>query len=195
MAATALVWSLTAFAAPQTWRFDPVHSQVWFSASHQDFSHPQGRLRIKEGWFRFDEGDWSAGRVDVVIDLTSLDLGDAKWNRAVMSRRFLDTERWPTAHFVSRSVERSDDRHGVIHGVLALHGATRAVDVGFTLNRIGKDPYSFGRKAGFSATAILHRSDFGMDRYKEVVGEDIILRFEIEGLPDREAAPTRDGEP
>jgi polyisoprenoid-binding protein YceI len=183
-----LAWPVFAFAAPETWRFDPVHSQVWFSTRHQDFSHPQGRLRIKDGWFQFDEKDWGTARVDVAIDLASLDLGDAKWNETVKSGQFLDVARWPIAHFVGRRVERIDATHGVIHGDLALHGTTRPVDVAFTLNRIGNDPYAFTRKAGFSASATLQRFDFGIKRYGEVVGKTIDLRFEIEGIGDGDVA-------
>lgn len=181
-------------AAAQTWRFDPVHSQVWFSAGHQGFSHPQGRVRIKDGWFRFDPKDWSSAQVDVVFDLASVDLGDAKWNKAVRASALLDVEHHPTARYASRSVERIDDRHGVIHGELELRGRRRPVDVAFTLNRIGKDPYAFGRKAGFSASASLSRANFGMTRYEDVIGATITLRFEIEGIADRDAATPATGE-
>lgn len=189
--ACAIGWTAqAAHAAPETWRFDPVHSQVWFSVDHQHFSHPLGRLRIKDGWFQFDDKNWSASRVDVVIDLTSIDLGDAKWNATVQSSQFLDTARWPSAHFVSRSIERTDANHGAIHGDLTLHGETRPVEVAFTLNQVATDPYAFRRKAGFSATATLHRSAFDMKRYAGVVGEDIQLRIEIEGIRDHDAIPS-----
>lgn len=181
-------------AAQETWRFDPVHTQVWFSGDHQKFSHPLGRLRIKDGWFQFDAKDWSTGRVDVVIDLAAADMGDTKWSDTVKSGQFLDTARWPTAHFVSRSIEQKDATHGVIHGELAFHGESKPVDVAFTLNRIGNDPYAFKQKAGFSATATLHRFDFGMTRYKEVVGDDIELRLEIEGIRDSNAATPKPGD-
>jgi polyisoprenoid-binding protein YceI len=82
----------------------------------------------------------------------------------------------------------------VVHGDLVFHGATRPVDVAFTLNRIGNDPYAFRQKAGFSATTTLHRFDFGMTRYKDVVGDDIELRLEIEGIRDANAAKTGSGE-
>jgi polyisoprenoid-binding protein YceI len=180
-------------AAAETFRFDPVHSQVWFSAGHQGFSNPQGRLRIKQGWFRFDPKDWASAQVDVVFDLASADLGDPKWNKAVQAAALLDVGQYPTARFASRSVERIDDRRGVIHGELDLRGRRLPVDVAFTLNRIGNDPYAFGRKAGFSASASLSRSDFGMTRYEDVVGQTITLRFEIEGIADRDAADSRTG--
>ncbi len=192
VACAILCGAASAHAAPETWRFDPVHSQIWFSADHEHFSRPLGRLRIKDGWFQFDDKDWSASHVDVVIDLTSADMGDAKWSATVKSGQLLDTERWASAHFVSRSVEQKDAKDGVIHGDLTFHGETKPVDVAFTLNRIGTDPYIFRQKAGFSATATLHRSEFGMQRYADVVGEDIQLRFEIEGIRDRDAAnPTQ----
>jgi polyisoprenoid-binding protein YceI len=76
----------------------------------------------------------------------------------------------------------------VIHGDLTLHGVTQPIDVAFTLNRIGNDPYAFRHKAGFSASATLQRADFGMPRYNEVVGKTIDLRFEIEGIRDGDAA-------
>ena len=193
-ALAALTAALPAHAAAENWRFDPVHSQVWFSAEHQGFSHPQGRLRIKDGWFRFDPKDWGSAQVDVVIDLASADLGDAKWNKAVRAGALLGVERHPTARYVSHSVERIDDRRGVIHGELDLHGRRRPVDVAFTLNRIGKDPYAFARKAGFSASASLTRADFGMTRYEDVIGPTITLRFEIEGIADRDAATRPTGE-
>ena len=177
-----------ATAAPETWRFDPVHSQLVFSVGHQKFSSALGRLHVKEGWFRFDENDWSTARVDVTVDLASVDLGDAKWNDAARSGALLDTARWPTARYTSRSVERIDATHGLIHGDLSFRGETKPLDVAFTLNRVANDPYLFKRKAGFSATATLTRQDFGMTRYADVVGATVALRIEIEGIRDGDAA-------
>ena len=76
----------------------------------------------------------------------------------------------------------------MIHGDLTLHGVTKPVDVEFTLNRVGNNPYRFKQKAGFSATATIKRADFGITRYADVIGENIALRFEIEGLRDGAAA-------
>jgi polyisoprenoid-binding protein YceI len=182
-------------AAPETYRFDPVHSQVWFAADHQRFSTPQGRLRIKEGWFQFDPKDWTSARIDVVIDLASVDLGDAKWNAMVTSGQFLDAARWPSARYVSRAVEARDATHAIVHGELDFRGVKKPVDLSVTLNRVGNDPYLFKQKAGFSASATLDRLAFGMERYKEVVAATVELHFEIEGIRDRDAATDKPGEP
>ena len=191
-AVLALASAMPAGAAPDTYRFDLVHTQILFTADHQRFSRPQGRLHVKEGWFQFDPEDWSSARVDVVVDLASLDLGDAKWNDTAISGQLLDVARWPTARYTSRSVERKDATHGVIHGDLTFHGQTRALDLAFTLNHVGNDPYAFKQKAGFSATATLPRFEFGITRYKDVIGAEVELRIEVEGLRDRAAAPKKD---
>jgi len=176
-----------AHAAPETWRFDPLHSRIGFAADHQGFARALGHLRIKDGWFRFDPEDWSTASVDVTVDLASLDLGDASWNRAVLAGAWLDANRPPVARYASRRVEARGATHGVIHGELTLRGVTRPVTVEFTLNRIAHDRYALARKAGFSARAVLRRSEFGMDRFAEAVGEEVELRIEIEGVRERTA--------
>ena len=175
-------------AEPVVYRFDPPHSQIFFSADHQKFSHPVGRLKVKDGWFQLDEKDFSTARVDVEIDMKSADMGDDKWNETIRGGQLLDVEKYPTARYTSKSVEKKGDNNGVIHGDLTLHGTTKPVDVEFTLNRVGNDPYRFRQKAGFSAKATIRRADFGITRYTEVIGENIELRFEIEGLRDGGAA-------
>jgi polyisoprenoid-binding protein YceI len=182
--ALAIAWSLDARAAPETYRFDPVHSQVWFSVSHENLSHPLGRLRIKDGWFQFDPDDIASAKVYVEIDLASVDMGDQKWNDTIKSGQFFDTGRFATARYTSTGVTPKDRTSGTIHGDLALHGVTKPVDVEFRFNRAGNDPYTFKRKAGFSATAKLSRNDFDMKRFQDVVGQEVALTIEIEGIRD-----------
>ena len=201
LASAGIAFAVAVFGSPRVaradadvYRFDPVHSQVWFTADHQRFSKPQGRLRVKDGWFRFDPKDWTSAHVDVAVDLAGVDLGDPKWNAMVASGQFLDTKRWPTARYVSTTIEPRDATHARVHGELDFRGVKKPLDLDVTLNRVGTDPYAFRQKAGFSATATLDRFAFGMDRYKDVVAAAIELRLEIEGVRDRNAAD-KSGDP
>lgn len=171
----------------QTYRLDPVHTQIVFFADHLGLSKGIGRLKIDQGWFRFDPDDWGRSRVDLTIDLASLDMGDPKWNDAVRSAQFLDIARWPKARFTSDSVEHTADDTGIIRGHLQLRDIRQPLDLHITFNRIRNDPYSFRTKAGFSATARISRFDFGMQRYRDVVGESVELRIEVEGIRDPKA--------
>jgi polyisoprenoid-binding protein YceI len=174
-------------ATASEYRFDTVHTQILFSVSHLGFSHPSGRLHVKSGFIHFDDGDWPASKVDVVIDAASVDMGDAAWNAKVRSWELLDTDKHATAQFVSTAVEKTGEHSGVVHGKLSLLGVTRPLDLAITFNRAGVDAYSLKYTAGFSATATLQRSDFGMKKYLPDVGDKIEIRIEAEGLRDRDA--------
>ena len=187
LAAAAIALPALTCAASRDFRFDLVHTQVLVSASHLGYSHPLGRLHVKSGWFRFDADDWTQAKVDVSIDAASIDMGDAKWNETLRSRDFLASEHYPTARYVSTRVEKTGANQGTVHGTLTLLGATRPLDLQITFNRAGADPYTFKWTAGFSATAQLHRSDFGMKKFLPDIGDVVTIHIETEGLSDGDA--------
>ena len=84
------------------------------------------------------------------------------------------------ARFVGSRVEKTGERNGIVHGELALHGKTRPLDLAITLNKVGNDPYTFKHTAGFSATATLRRSAFGMDKLLSAVGDEVQLDIAVE---------------
>ncbi len=176
-----------AAAHPLDYSIDSVHSQVLFSADHDGYSNPVGRLAIACGWLRFDPDDWSASKVVADIDLASADLGDRSWNDAVTGRNFLDAAKFPLAHFESTSVRKTGEQAGTLEGDLTLHGVTLPVSVEFTVNRVGATLFGFETIAGFSGHAKLDRTKFGMTAFPKAVGTDVTLRFEIEARLDRSA--------
>lgn len=184
--ALALV-ACAAVAHPLDYRIDTVHSQVLFSADHDGYSKPVGRLAIARGWLRFDPDDWSASKVVADIDLASADLGDKGWNAAVMGRNFLDAAKFPAAHFESVAVTRTGEHTGMLDGKLTLHGVTLPVKVDFTVNRVGATLFGFETIAGFSGSAQLDRMQFGMSAFPKAIGTDVTIRLEIEAKLDRTA--------
>lgn len=184
-----------AHAASDSWRYDTVHSQILFSVSHNGYSRPFGRLHIARGWLRFDPDDWSTAATELDIDLASVDMGDAEWNRAVCAPALLDCARHPHAHFRSTSVERTDEQHGVLHGQLTLRGVTVPLDLPFTFNRAARTIYAAHRIAGFSATASLDRNDYGITANPGSIGANVTLWLELEAISDRSAVPSTKEQP
>jgi polyisoprenoid-binding protein YceI len=176
-----------AAAHPLDYRIDAVHSQVLFSADHDGYSRPVGRLAIARGWLRFDPDDWSASRVVADIDLASADLGDKGWNDAVTGHNFLDASKFPSAHFQSTSVRKTGEHSGTIEGDLTLRGVTLPVTVDFAVNRVGMTLFGFETIAGFSGHATLDRTRFGMTAFPKAVGTEVTVRLEIEAKLDRSA--------
>ncbi|HSC09504.1 MAG TPA: YceI family protein [Rhodanobacteraceae bacterium] len=181
-----LAASSVAFAAPSDYRFYMAHTQIFFSVSHLNYSHPMGRMHVKGGYFSFDPDDWSSAKVDVTIDIASLDMGDEAWSNKMRSA-FFDVTTYPTAHYVSTKVEKTGERTGVVHGNLTLLGKTHPVDLQVTFNRAAADGYSMRYIAGFAATAAFKRSTFGMTRSLPDNGDDVAIHIEVEGIRDGDA--------
>jgi polyisoprenoid-binding protein YceI len=177
----------SAHAASASYRYDTVHSQIVFSISHDGYSRPFGRLHIARGWLRFDPDDWSTAATELDIDLAGLDMGDADWNAAVCKPALLDCARHRYAHFVSSSVERKDDHHGVLHGQMTLHGISQPLSLPFTFNRAARTIYGLHAVAGFSATAMLDREAFGITANANSIGRQVSIWLELEAIRDEHA--------
>ncbi|HEY3520029.1 MAG TPA: YceI family protein [Rhodanobacteraceae bacterium] len=187
-ALAALNPGVPAFARTLSYSIDPVHTQVLFSADHDGYSQPVGRMKVKAGWLQFDEDDWRSAKVVVDVDTGSVDLGDREWNDAVTGKRFLDSKNFPLAHFESTSVEKGEGNHGTLHGNLTLRGVTRELAIPFTFNRAGATIFAgMQTLAGFSATATIDRTQFGMTAFPKAVGTQVTLRLEVEAILDQDA--------
>lgn len=169
-------------AADENFRLDPVHTRVAFQVSHAGLSQPVGSFSKVEGELSFDADDWKDAKLTVRIPIATLDLGDANWQERILDATFFDAKRYPEAVFTSTSVEPVDATHARVTGTLQMHGASKPVTLDVTLNALKRHPLTFKRTAGFSATAVLHRSDFGMDKWKNLVGDEVRLIIEAEAV-------------
>jgi polyisoprenoid-binding protein YceI len=167
-------------AANDSYRIDPVHTRVAFLVSHAGFSNAIGTFAGSHGELAFDPDDWASAKLDVIIPIASLDLGDAEWREKILDATFFDAKKFPEAHFVATHVEKTGDDSAKITGDLTLHGVTRPVTLDAKLNALKRHPLTFKRTAGFSATATLSRKDFGMDAWKSVVADEVKILIEIE---------------
>jgi polyisoprenoid-binding protein YceI len=189
-------WSGARAAGPESYQLDPVHTRVLFAVDHAGFSKALGAVSGSTGTLLFDRDDWSSAHLDVHVPLQRLDLGDAKWNTAVLAANLLDGQRHPEAHFVSTSVEPVDADHGKVCGELTLRDVTRPLCLDVTLNAVKRHPLPpFRHTAGFSATGKLSRADFGIQAWKNVIGDSVELRIEAEAFrgrgPTEPASPSR----
>ncbi|QNP41205.1 YceI family protein [Lysobacter solisilvae (ex Woo and Kim 2020)] len=189
----ALASAPVAAAGPASYAIDPVHTRVVFLVEHAGFSRAMGAISGSSGTLRFDRDDWRSARLDVTVPITRLDLGDAKWNAAVLASNLLDGERHPDARFVSRDVTGVDAEHARVCGELTLRGVTGPVCMDVTFNALKRHPLPpFRRTAGFSATATLSRKAFGITAWPSVIGDEVKLLIEAEAV--RQRGPGADAE-
>ena len=181
-------------ARAEHFAIDPGHTRVAFQVSHAGLSSPVGTFSGASGSLDFDRTDWSRAHVDVRIPVATLELGDADWRRRILDPTFFDAKRFPDARFVSTRVEARGADAALVTGDLTLHGVTRPVQLQVKLNRLARHPLTFRRTAGFSATATLSRKDFGMDNWRNLVGDEVRLLLEVEATRERQPGEPRDAD-
>ncbi|MCM2343167.1 MAG: YceI family protein [Alphaproteobacteria bacterium] len=177
-------------AAPMTYTLDNPHTQIVFSVSHLGFSHSMGKFTDYEGKFIFDPENPTASAVDVTIKAASVDLAHDKWNDHLKNADFFNVEKFPTITFKSTKIDTTGEKTADITGDLTILGVTKPVVLKTVYNKTDKHPYSGKMVAGFSATASIKRSDFGMTYGLPGVADDVNIMLEVEGIQDEATAST-----
>jgi polyisoprenoid-binding protein YceI len=163
-----------------TWTIDPVHSEVGFSVRHMMVSKVRGRFTSFSGEI-VTGADPLDSSVTAEIALDSIVTGQEQRDAHIRSADFFDVENHPTMTYRSTGVRAHGD------GELTLKGVTKDVPLALELNGFGPDPYG-GTRAGFTATAEISRSDFGITYNAAiegggvVVGDKVTIQLEIEAV-------------
>ncbi len=170
------------YAAPEEYVLEKPHTQILFFVSHLGFSKSQGEFHDFDGGFTFDPEDWSNSYAKVTIRTHSIDMDDYAWDKHMRNEDFFDVNVHPTMTFESTKLEKTGEDTGKLHGDLTLLGVTRPVTLDVTFNKVGQHFKSKEWIAGFSAAATIKRSEFGMKYGLPVIGDDVELRLEVEGV-------------
>ncbi len=182
----ALASALALAAAPvfaATYTLDPAHTQVVYSWTHFGFSHPSGQFGKIQGTLEFDAAAPTRSKVDVTIDMASLNTNVPALDEHLQKEDFFDVAKYPQATFKSTKVEAGkDSKHLKVTGDLTLHGVTKPVVLDVTINKLGEHPMRKKPAAGFDATATLKRSEFGVGAYVPNISDEIALRITTETI-------------
>lgn len=174
-----LASSSPVFAALQEYKIDPNHTHVIWHVSHFGFSYPSGKW-MAEGKLAYDPEKVETSKVVVEIPIAKLLTGLDKFDRHLLSKDFLDANKFPKATFESDKIEVTGENTFNIHGTLNLHGVSKPVVLQATKNKAGVLPVNNKETIGFSAKGTINRSDFGISKYAPNVGNDVELSIELE---------------
>ncbi|MGH1377916.1 MAG: YceI family protein [Alphaproteobacteria bacterium] len=166
----------------ESYTFDKAHTQILFFVDHLGFSKSQGEFLDFDGSFNFDLKNPEKSNVDVTINTAGLDMDDEKWNAHMKNADFFDVEKFPTMTFKSTSIEVTGENTANITGDLTLLEVTKPVVLSVKHNKSGKHAFSGEYVSGFSATTTIKRSEFGMKYGLPMIGDDVEVRLEIEGV-------------
>jgi polyisoprenoid-binding protein YceI len=183
---TIVALALPAFAFASTWTIDADHSNVGFKVRHLMVSNVKGSFEKHTGTVEINDKDISKSKVEVTIDVNSINTNVAKRDEHLRSADFFDVAKYPSMTFTSKKVAKAGANKLKVTGDLTLHGVTREVvlDVDGPTSEI-KDPWGNLRK-GATAITKINRKDFGLVWNKALetggvaVGEEIQITLEIE---------------
>ncbi|HSU38089.1 MAG TPA: YceI family protein [Polyangiaceae bacterium] len=168
-----------------TFAIDASHSHVGFAVRHMMVSNVRGEFTKLSGTVSYDPTAPEATRVDVKIDVASLNTREEKRDAHLRSGDFFDAEHFPHITFVSKSARRRDDGLEVV-GDLTIHGTAREVKLAVDdITAEHTDPWG-GKRIGASARTKIRRSDFGMrwnaalEAGGVLVGDEISIELEVE---------------
>jgi polyisoprenoid-binding protein YceI len=167
-----------------TWSIDPVHSSISFSVRHLMVSKVRGTFGTFTGAITIAEDGIPSVTAD--IDVSSVTTGNDQRDAHLKSADFFDVANYPTASFRSTGV-RPDGDDFVVDGEFTLKGVTKPI--GLNLEFYGVNPgMGHGEVAGFEASVVLNRKDFGIDidmpleSGGAVVGDKVTITLAIEAL-------------
>jgi polyisoprenoid-binding protein YceI len=169
--------------AAGTWRIDPTHSEVTFGVRHMmttvrgDFTQFGGRIDVAD--------DVLASTAHVEIAMASIDTRNAERDEHVRSSQILDVAGHPNLTFTASAIspartgKRARHPRYNVDGDLMIRGVTRPVTLLTEFHGAGVDQWGELR-AGFTASTLIRRSDFGIEFNIPLQGDRLVLGDEIE---------------
>jgi polyisoprenoid-binding protein YceI len=173
--------ALSAVAAPESYTVDPAHTFPNFEINHLGFSTARGMFTRTSGTIVLDRTAMT-GSIDITIDTTSLYTGHAKRDEHLRGEDFFNVAQYPTMTFKSTKPRfHKGDLNGA-EGELTLLGKTLPVTLTVTSFHCGLNPIFKKQACGANAIATIKRSEWGMNAYVPVIGDEVQLEIEVEAF-------------
>ena len=163
------------------YQLDPQHASLAFKVSHLGLSSYVGRFNRFDASLDFDPADIGSAQLQASIHTASIDSNNAKLDETLRGSSWLDSDSFPEARFNSTSVTATGSGFN-FNGDLTLRGVSYPISLhgeflGAAVNRLN------GRYTlGFRAKGSINRSDFGIDSYLAMIGDQVTLEIEAEFL-------------
>jgi polyisoprenoid-binding protein YceI len=177
-----------------TWKFDPYHTQIEFSAKHLGMMTVRGHFAEVSAGGEIYPDQPERSKVEVTINSASIRTHNEQRDNDLRSSNFLEIDKYPTIAFKSTKIEQKGPDKGTMTGDLTIKGVTHPV----TLNVVKYGEFNdqmMGHRIGYAAETKINRKDFGMQfdmmlDGKFIVSHEIQINIEGELVEEKEPAKT-----
>jgi polyisoprenoid-binding protein YceI len=175
-----------------TWKFDPMHLQVEFSAKHLGMMTVRGNFTEVTATGDLYPDQPERSKFDVTINSASIRTHNEQRDNDLRASYFLEVDKYPTMTFKSTRIEAKGKDKGLMTGDLTIKGVTKPVTLNVVKYGEFNDP-AMGHRIAFAAETKINRQDFNMKfdmmlDGKFVVSHDIQINIEGELLDAQEPA-------
>ena len=173
----------TSAIAADLYTLDPDHTQTIFTVDHLGYSRVTGTFHDIRGTLSLDEKKPETSHVEVTIGTASVDTGAAARDEDLRSGDYFNAAKYPVMTFKSTKIRKRSARTADVTGDLTLLGVTRPVVLKVTFNKKAPDFLRANKVvAGFTASATIKRSDFGMKAFLPLIGDEVRIAINAEGI-------------
>jgi polyisoprenoid-binding protein YceI len=163
---------LRASAAEQL-HIGAARGSIDFSIGDSKIFRTTGSFKEWQGTVLVDDSDVSRSTVDVKIMTGSIQMMDPQQSDMLKDADFFDVAKFPQMTYLSQKVTRTSDSALKVEGQVTLRGITRPMELDVEVTDRKPDAAAGARYARFRATGSLKRSEFGMVKYIDVVGDTV----------------------
>src|SRR5436309_8081942 len=173
-----------------TWKFDPFHTQVEFSAKHLGMMTVRGHFNEVVADGKIDPEQAEKSEIEATINTASIRTHNDQRDKDLRSSNFLEIDKYPTMTFKSTKIEHVGGDRYKVTGDLTIKGITKPVTLNVVKYGEFNDPM-MGHRIGYAAETWINRKDFGMrfDMMRDgkfIVSDEIQINIEGEIVEARE---------
>jgi polyisoprenoid-binding protein YceI len=172
-------------AEVRVWDIDKEHTNFYFSVDHI-YAQVQGRFTDFKGTVAFDPDNLKDSHLSFEIKAKSVDTGNAKRDKHVLSADFLDASEYPLITFTSSSIGKTGENTYDVHGKLTIKAVSTDLVLPLSYGGVKDHPLASGMEvAGFNGRLTLDRLAYkvGDGKYYKMgaVGKnvDIVVTIEV----------------
>ena len=161
-----------------TWKFDPYHTQVEFSAKHLGMMTVRGHFAEVTATGDIDVEHPERSTIEATINTASIRTHNEQRDNDLRSSNFLEVDKYPTISFKSTGIEPAGQDRYTLTGDLTIKGNARPVTLAVVKYGEFNDP-AMGHRIGYAAEGQINRKDFGM-RFEAMLDGKFIVSNEIQ---------------
>lgn len=155
---------------------DPAHTQLTWEVNHMGISMLSGMFGASSGSLTLDPDDPASATLEVEFAIGEISVTYPDFADHLLSADFFEVETYPTARFVSTSVEvGSNGSSATIIGDLTIKDISHPVTIEAEFMGAGINPMDEKLHVGFTGSATILRSDFDLGAYAPAVSDDVHL--------------------